>query len=160
MTRIHRVLPWVVGAAVALLAIAMIWVEREDRQSRVDNGAIPAPTHGRDLYLEHCASCHGRDLEGEADWQRRLPDGRMAAPPHDATGHTWHHPDRVLFGIVKEGPVPGKFAPPGHVSNMPGFAGVLTDEDIRAVLDYIKGAWLERERSYQSEVDRRDRAGD
>ncbi len=157
---LNRVLSWVTGAAVTLLAIAMIWVEREDRRSHMDNGETSAPTEARDLYLKHCASCHGRDLEGEVDWQRRLPDGRMPAPPHDATGHTWHHPDRVLFGIVKEGPVPGKFAPPGHVSNMPAFAGVLTDEEIWAVLDYIKNTWPERERRYQQDVDRKDRTRD
>lgn len=157
---LNQVLPWVAGAVVALLAIAMIWIEREDRRSHTDNGETSAPTQGRGLYLEHCASCHGRDLEGEADWQRRLHDGRMPAPPHDATGHTWHHPDRVLFGIVKEGPVPGKFAPPGHVSNMPAFAGALTDDEIWAVLGYIKNSWPERERQYQQDVDRRDRARD
>ena len=37
---------------------------------------------------------------------------------------------------------------------MPGFADVLSDAEIRAVLDYIKSTWPERERSYQLEVSR------
>ena len=58
---------------------------------------------GRDLYALHCASCHGANIEGQPVWMRRLPSGRLPAPPHDASGHTWHHPDGVLFRIVKEG---------------------------------------------------------
>ena len=27
----------------------------------------------------------------------------MPAPPHDATGHTWHHSDRVLLDIMTRG---------------------------------------------------------
>jgi mono/diheme cytochrome c family protein len=65
----------------------------------------------------------------------------MPAPPHDESGHTWHHTDEVLFGITKEGLVPGKYAPPGYTSDMPGFAGVLSDAEIRAVLAYIKAHW-------------------
>jgi mono/diheme cytochrome c family protein len=64
----------------------------------------------------------------------------MPAPPHDSTGHTWHHPDAVLFGITKHGMVP-PYAPAGYQSDMPGFAGILSDAEIRAVLAYIKSHW-------------------
>lgn len=103
---------------------------------------------GRQLYLDHCAACHGARLEGQPDWQGRLPSGRMPAPPHDASGHTWHHPDRVLFEITKHGleAVVGG----GYASDMPGFAGVLSDGEIALILDYIKSTWPERERSYQA----------
>ena len=60
----------------------------------------------------------------------------MPAPPHDDSGHTWHHPDEVLFGITKHGVVP-PYAPPGYESDMPAFAGKLSDDEIRAVLAYI-----------------------
>ena len=95
---------------------------------------------GEKLYAQHCAACHGAKLEGQADWQKRLPNGRMAAPPHDETGHTWHHPDEVLFGITKHGMVP-PYAPPGYPSDMPAFNGVLSDDEIRAVLAYIASHW-------------------
>ena len=55
---------------------------------------------GRQLYAQHCASCHGDRLQGQPDWKSPLPSGRMPAPPHDASGHTWHHPDGVLFRIL------------------------------------------------------------
>ena len=103
---------------------------------------------GRQTYAEHCASCHGAELEGQPDWQTRLPNGRMPAPPHDASGHTWHHSDSQLFAIVKNGV--GAIVP-GYESDMPGFEGVLTDDQIRAVLAYIKSTWPDREREYQAQ---------
>lgn len=102
---------------------------------------------GHALYVERCASCHGVELEGQPNWKQRKPDGRMPAPPHDASGHTWHHSNDQLFRIVKEGP--GAMMP-GYETDMPGFADKLTDDEIRAVLDYIKGTWPERQRRIQS----------
>lgn len=99
---------------------------------------------GGKLYAQHCASCHGASLEGQPNWRSRLPNGRMPAPPHDESGHTWHHPDEVLFGITKHGVVP-PYAPPGYQSDMPGFSGTLTDEEIRAVLAYIASHWKSKE---------------
>jgi mono/diheme cytochrome c family protein len=95
---------------------------------------------GQKIYAQHCAACHGLKLEGQPDWRKPLPNGRMPAPPHDDSGHTWHHPDEVLFGITKHGLVP-PYAPPGYQSDMPGFGAVLTDAEIRAVLGYIAAHW-------------------
>ncbi len=104
---------------------------------------LPDPAQlalGEKVYAQHCASCHGAKLEGQPGWRRKLPNGRAPAPPHDDSGHTWHHPDAVLFGITKHGVVP-PYAPPGYESDMPGFAGKLTDGEIRAVLAYISSRW-------------------
>lgn len=105
---------------------------------------------GRQIYADQCAACHGADLEGQPDWRTPLASGRLPAPPHDESGHTWHHPDEVLFRIVKEGTA--AVVGGGYESDMPGFADLLSDAEIRAVLDYIKSTWPERERSYQLEV--------
>ena len=99
---------------------------------------------GARLYTEHCAACHGAKLEGQTNWRQRLPDGKLPAPPHDESGHTWHHPDDVLFGITKHGLVP-PYAPKGYESDMPAFAGKLSDREIWAVLEYIKSHWTSRE---------------
>lgn len=101
---------------------------------------------GRQIYKDRCAGCHGVNLEGQPDWRNPLPSGRLPAPPHDASGHTWHHSDAQLFSITKEGLAA---LVPGYQSDMPAFAGVLSDEEIRAVLDYIKSTWPQREREYQ-----------
>ena len=95
---------------------------------------------GQTIYGQHCAACHGAKLEGQPRWQRPLPNGRMPAPPHDDSGHTWHHPDDVLFGITKHGLVP-PYAPQGYQSDMPAFEGKLSDAQIRAVLAYIASRW-------------------
>lgn len=113
--------------------------------SRTDPTDAAQVALGRTVYAENCASCHGGKLEGQPDWRSRRPDGRMPAPPHDASGHTWHHPQEVLFGIVKDGIE--KHAPPGYESDMPAFGGTLTDDEIRAVLAYIASSWPEEIRS-------------
>ncbi|MEW6165169.1 MAG: cytochrome c [Pseudomonadota bacterium] len=95
---------------------------------------------GEAIYKAECASCHGKQREGQPDWRTRKPDGRLPAPPHDASGHTWHHPYEQLFAIVKFGMVPPN-APAGYASDMPGFGGKLTDEQIRRVLAYIESTW-------------------
>ena len=105
---------------------------------------------GRQIYADQCASCHGAQLEGQPDWKTPLPSGRLPAPPHDAGGHTWHHPDDILFRIVKEGTA--AIVGGGYESDMPGFADLLSDAEIRAVLAYIKSTWPERERTYQENV--------
>lgn len=103
---------------------------------------------GRSLYASHCAMCHGKNLEGQPDWQTRLPTGRLPAPPHDASGHTWHHPDSVLIGITRDGLKP--YAGADYESDMPAFAGILNDEEIEAVIAFIRSTWPEREREYQA----------
>ncbi|MBI4755707.1 MAG: c-type cytochrome [Betaproteobacteria bacterium] len=111
------------------------------RSSGIDRRDAARVARGGQLYAAHCAACHGANLEGQPDWRRRLPSGRMPAPPHDDSGHTWHHPDEVLFGITREGLVPGRYAPPGYQSDMPAFGAVLSDDDIRAVLSFIQSRW-------------------
>jgi mono/diheme cytochrome c family protein len=110
---------------------------------------------GRSIYSQHCARCHGANLEGQPNWQRRLPSGRLPAPPHDASGHTWHHSDHVLFEITKKGTA--AVVGGGYESDMPGFEGVLSDDQIRAVLSFIKSTWPERERRFQERVSQSER---
>jgi mono/diheme cytochrome c family protein len=102
---------------------------------------------GERLYQENCASCHGANLEGQPDWRTRLPNGKVPAPPHDASGHTWHHPDRVLLDIVKRGTA--AIVGNGYESDMPGFKELLTDEEITAIFDFIKSTWPDRIRASQ-----------
>lgn len=99
---------------------------------------------GARVYAQHCAVCHGVKLEGQPDWRSRRADGKLPAPPHDESGHTWHHPDTVLFAITKRGLVP-PHAPQGYASDMPAYAGILSDGEIWAVLAYIKSQWKSRE---------------
>lgn len=111
---------------------------------------------GKALYEARCAACHGSRLEGQPNWRERDSTGRLPAPPHDASGHTWHHPDQVLFTIVKHG-VAKAAKLQDYPNNMPAYEGVLTDEEIVAVLSWIKSQWPPDIRQRQEEVDRASR---
>lgn len=132
------------GLAAAALAIAVaswfLFVETRKPGGgnlRPDDARLVAL--GKDLYAKHCASCHGANLEGAPNWREPLPNGRLPAPPHDASGHTWHHPDGLLIAITKAGPA--KLVGGNHQSDMQGFEGVLSDEEIIAVLSFVKSTW-------------------
>jgi mono/diheme cytochrome c family protein len=105
---------------------------------------------GERLYSENCASCHGINLEGQDDWQSPGADGVLPAPPHDQTGHTWHHGDALFFTYTRIG---GKAALAAQgmefKSGMPGFSEILSDEEIWDILAYIKSTWSERIREVQ-----------
>jgi len=142
------------AAAFAFLVGAIIFALLQEGYSPADPGNPEQVARGKTVYAQHCAACHGPRLEGQPNWQDKLPTGRMPAPPHDASGHTWHHPDSVLFGITKHGLVPGKYAPPKYESDMPAFGGQLSDEYIWAVLAYMKSAWPDKIRAVQTEITR------
>src|SRR5215813_13559457 len=120
-----RVYAWVAvsGAALAVAVVALMFVFRSQPKEIDPDDPVQVALGGQ-IYAERCARCHGANLEGQPNWMARKPDGRLPAPPHDASGHTWHHPDRDLFGIVKHGLTP--YAPPGYQSDMPVFAGTLS----------------------------------
>lgn len=105
---------------------------------------------GSAVYAARCAQCHGANLEGQPDWQQRLANGRLPAPPHDASGHTWHHPDEILFGITKNGMTP--YASADYESDMPAFAGVLSDDEIAAAIAFIKSRWPADTRARQAHI--------
>lgn len=109
-----------------------------------------AVLRGRELYGVHCASCHGAELQGEADWQSPRADGRLPAPPHNADGHTWHHADDVLVGIILDGLTP--YAGADYKSNMPTFRGVLTESQGADIVAFLKSKWPQREREFQARV--------
>ena len=100
----------VVGAAAGLVALfaVVVWRNGPDAgDSRADASNPELVALGAAVYVEHCASCHGERLEGEPNWRRRKADGTLPAPPHDATGHTWHHSDDLLFRLTRDGPTDG-----------------------------------------------------
>jgi len=109
---------------------------------------------GQRVYQRFCSLCHGANLEGQANWRIRKADGKLPAPPHDETGHTWHHPDAVLFGITRQGLVP-PYAPANYKSDMPAWGGSLKDQDIWAVLAYIKSRWPAETRKIQAQINQR-----
>jgi S-disulfanyl-L-cysteine oxidoreductase SoxD len=120
------------------------------------NRSVIAPTPdpalvslGASVYADFCAECHGQNLEGEPEWQERNPGGSFRAPPHDASGHTWHHSDRILREAILAGGARLADLPGGGTSNMPAYASTLSEQEVEAVLAYIKSTWPEEIRAVQ-----------
>jgi mono/diheme cytochrome c family protein len=137
MNRARRVLALAAGALL-LAAGAAAWL-LWPRPVRIDHTDAALVARGAPLYAQHCAACHGAQLQGQPDWTSRDARGRLPAPPHDDSGHTWHHDDEVLFEVTKYGI--GRHAPPGYESDMPAFGKTLSDTDIVATLAFIKSHW-------------------
>lgn len=118
--------------------------------------APPLPTldpaqiqKGKGIYQTNCATCHGANTEGALNWATPGPDGLYPAPPHDDTGHTWHHSDRVLYETIHMGM--GDPLRPGSPLRMPAWGDKLTDTEIRAVIEYFKSLWTEEHQRWQWE---------
>ena len=117
----------------------------------LDNGGLVS---GKTLYADNCASCHGAKLEGQPNWRAPNADGVLPAPPHDATGHTWHHENDLLFEYTKLGGK-GVLEARGIAdfnSGMPAFDGVISDEDIWNILAFIRSTWPKRQQQFQENL--------
>ncbi len=139
-----------------LTLLALVWLVpvpalAANPPTKADPGDVAQVQRGKKVYDIFCALCHGADLEGQADWRTRKPDGKLPAPPHDETGHTWHHSDEMLFGMIKQGMVP-PYAPKEYPTDMPGWGSTLKDNDIWAVLAYIKSRWPEETHKLRREI--------
>lgn len=106
---------------------------------QIDVGDQQLVATGQEVYETYCAACHGFELEGQPEWQQPYADASLKAPPHDETGHTWHHSDAYLVESIKLGGA--RLAPNIGVSAMPAYEDTLTDQQIAAVLAYIKSSW-------------------
>lgn len=116
------------------------------------HGTTVDPDSGRALYAEHCAACHGVDLEGQPDWRSPDADGLYPAPPHDETGHTWHHDDAMLIDyITRGGQAVLDDMGVAFTSGMPGFGSVLESREIEEILNYIKSSWPEHIRDLHAQ---------
>lgn len=142
-----------VGSAAAAYSMAVAYFMKGERPGpslQPDDPFIVA--RGKEVYGAACASCHGANLEGQPNWRERGPDGLLPAPPHDETGHTWHHPDTVLFEITKFGVQ--RFAGADYKSAMPAFDQRLSDADIAAALSFIESTWPRQIRQRHDAIDR------
>lgn len=146
----RKTLVSLLGLATAAAAGLILWKQLDTPASTADPKNPRLVALGEVVYGKHCASCHGKNLEGEPDWRRRKADGTLPAPPHDDSGHTWHHGDELLFTITRNGGQ--SVAPAGFTSNMPAFGEVLTDEEIWASLAFIKSRWSPKSRAHQARM--------
>ena len=90
---------------------------------------------GSQVYASNCASCHGTPGVSQPPLE--------SAPPHDESGHTWHHADRLLYQWTLDRPP--------LAETMPGFRGVISEDEIIATLAYIKSTWPSNIQEFQNE---------
>lgn len=118
-------------------------------------GEVPSPggdrvAVGRDVYLRYCASCHGVNGKGQENWQQRDEYGELPAPPHDTSGHSWRHSDDMLYRMISRG-----WRDPFNRTErltMPAFGAMLSEQEIRDVIAYLKTLWTDEQRIYQDKA--------
>lgn len=122
------------GAALVLIALGGCTARTSGTPEQV--------ARGEELYQANCVACHGGATGGDiAD----IP------PRHNAEGHTWHHEDCLLVEIIEDG-MPPRPGVPEDTPTMPPFADELGEDDIRAILAYIKTWWTEDQLEFQEQV--------
>lgn len=109
----------------------------------------PVLAAGQNSYNLICAHCHGYNGEGQLastiETSRQL--GMDIVPPQNSSGHTWEHPDQLLVRVIKEG-----IQNPLAQYPMPAFGDSLIDDDIHAILAYIKLWWTDEQRAHQARL--------
>ncbi len=120
------------GAALSLLAVTACGGSGAAYPIRVTDDLV---AQGRPVYVRECAGCHGDAI---------VRPSALTTPTHQADGHTWHHPDRLLVDWVLDGVPAAKL--------MPVFRGQLTEDEVRATVAFIKTFWPERVRDQQARV--------
>ena len=109
--------------------------------------------NGQALYKEHCASCHGAELEGTAELagspertgsRTRRRTMRPVTPGITTTGFCSTTPNSAGRGLMEARGITG------IKSGMPGFVDVMSDEEIWDVLAYIRSTWPDHIREIQS----------
>lgn len=115
--------PWVVGAAV-LIAAAVLWRvaghrpdARPEEAAPERSPAIFAQRNGEALYRAICQGCH-------------MADGRGA-------GGAGTYPSLAANPKLEDGGYPAFMVIKGN-KGMPGFAEYLDDEQVAAVVNYVR----------------------
>lgn len=138
--------------ALALLIATLVSLACAGNEPKGSDAASPTPVitvmgeeasaamlaRGAELYTANCQSCHGGATGGSL---QDIP------PPHNANGHTWHHADQQLMNMVLNG-----ISFSLEEQKMPAFRDKLTEEEVQAILTYIKTWWTEQQRESQKEV--------
>lgn len=82
--------------------------------------------NGEQLYINHCAMCHGLQGDGQG------PEANQLAPqPRDFRNPRWMHgqSDSYLKEVIKTGKVG---------TAMPPFRALFSEQEIEAVIDYLR----------------------
>lgn len=98
----------------------------EDKAPEVEDNSAKMLAEGKEVYEANCAGCHGIKGDGKG------PVGAaLNPPPRDFITHAYKYGvrDEDLYKVITSG-VPG--------TGMPPWKGTISDEQIHAVLKYIR----------------------
>ena len=90
--------------------------------------------YGANLFQQNCATCHGANAEGTADWKQRDANGNYPPPPLDGSAHAWHHSIPQLMRSIKEGSI--KLG-----GTMPPFGDKFSDQQVLSLIAYFQSKW-------------------
>ena len=144
---LKRILIFVIGFAVIIISLLYFLNPNKKENDNIeitnieiDEKLISQINLGKSLYVTHCASCHGDNLQGRPNWStKKDKDGHNLSPPLNGTGHTWHHSQDQLFNIIRYG---FKIYNENYDGKMQG-NDKLNDDDIWSILAYMKSVWPE-----------------
>ncbi len=136
MRRRHLMMLVILLAAV-VIAGPLLWRPRQTPRLVADASDAGVLAVGRTVYAARCAACHGERLQGQPGWRAGLRAEHPPAPALDAEGFAWHNPDRALVGIIRHGIT---------ARGMPAFADQLSDDDIWAIVAFMKSTWPDETR--------------
>lgn len=126
------------------MASQEVAVERTTDFTRVSRGGS--------LFQTNCAECHGAAGEGDPNWHQRDADGLFPAPPLNGTGHAWHHPQKMLHYVIKNGS-------PGGQGKMPAWGDKLSDQEIEDIIAWFQAKWPQQVYEAWYRMDEKKRGG-
>jgi mono/diheme cytochrome c family protein len=114
----------ILGLVFILLVLGLMW-------QAGSSGELASPevlAQGETIYRENCVACHGPTGEGNV------------GPALNGSAHTWHHADPQLLSFIRDG-IPG--------TQMAAQRDNFSEEEINAVISYIKSWWMPQQRQMQ-----------
>jgi mono/diheme cytochrome c family protein len=123
--------------------------QRRARQPAPDAAPAASAALGAKRYEEHCADCHGAQGEGSHGVAPALRGNRSVV---------MDTPNNVIRIVLGGGYGPATAANP-HPHGMPPYAIALSNDEVAAVVSYIRSAWGHRASAVNSVAVDRQRGG-
>ena len=111
-----------------LLLIALCGAACAEKPTAAQDWDATFVALGETIVAENCVACHGENGKG------------YIGPALNGSAHAWHHPDSLLVSFIRDG-IAG--------TQMPAQRDNLTDEEIDAVISYMKSWWSPQQRQKQ-----------
>jgi ubiquinol-cytochrome c reductase cytochrome b subunit len=141
--------PWILGLtaislvfAIGLSLYSQLAIQKEQAEAGVGGAAVAATapaattggaaaTHGAAVFAANCASCHQANGQGQPGVFPPLAGSQYVLGDKTKLGHI------LLYGLNGKITVKGG----NYNGQMPAWKGQLSNDDIAAVITYIRSSW-------------------